>query len=99
MVSGKNIYVQFINDDSSVTVAAVSTVSFEKNKNIKSAVLLGDRVVAEANNAGIQKVVVDRGGHKFHGRVKAVVDAAVKAGLLPGPKSEGKSAAEDKEDQ
>jgi large subunit ribosomal protein L18 len=95
MVSAKNIYVQFIDDDSGVTLAAASTISVEKKKNLESATALGQRAVAEANKAGIKKVVIDRGGHQFHGRVKAVVDEVVKAGMSPASKSD----VENKEEQ
>ena len=94
-MSGKNIYVQFIDDDKGATLAAASTVNVEKSRNLESATALGKRAVAEANKAGIKQVVIDRGGHKFHGRVKAVVDEAVKAGMSPASKSD----AENKEEQ
>ncbi len=100
MVSGTNIYVQFIDDDKNLTVAAASTIGVEKKKNLDSAVKLGQRAVDEAGKAGIKKVVVDRGGHKFHGRIKAVVDEVVKAGLLPAGKNDSKAVdAENKEEQ
>jgi len=84
MVSNKHIHVQFIDDDKGVTLAAVSTSGKENKNNVASATLLGKRAVEVAKEKGITTVVVDRGGFKFHGRVKAVVDAAVKAGLVAG---------------
>ena len=94
MVSSKNIYVQFIDDDKSTTVASVSTLVTEKKNNVEAATSLGKRAADEAGKAGIKQVVVDRGGHKFHGKLKAVVDEVIKAGLL----SAGRSA-ENKEDK
>jgi large subunit ribosomal protein L18 len=84
MISNKHIHVQFIDDDKGVTIAAVSTSGKESKNNVATASLLGKRAVEVAKEKGITTVVVDRGGFKFHGRVKAVVDAAVKAGLVAG---------------
>ncbi|MDD4870351.1 MAG: 50S ribosomal protein L18, partial [Kiritimatiellae bacterium] len=52
--------------------------------------LLGNRAVEVTREKGIKQVIVDRGGYKFHGRVKAVVDAVVKAGLVAGATTEEK---------
>lgn len=82
MVSGKNIYVQFIDDDRAATIVGVSTLGKENKRNSSAAAELGKRAAAAAADAGIQKVVVDRGGHRFHGRVKAIVDAVAEAGLV-----------------
>lgn len=84
MVSNKHIHVQFIDDDTGVTVASASTKGHEDKKNLASADLVGKRAVEAAREKGIKKAVVDRGGFRFTGRVKAVVDAAVKAGLVAG---------------
>ncbi len=84
MVSNKHIHVQFIDDDKGVTIVSVSTKGHEDNKNMASATLLGKRAVDVALGKGIKQAVVDRGGFRFTGRVKAVVDVAVKAGLVAG---------------
>lgn len=90
MVSNKHIHVQFIDDEKGVTIASLSTEGHEKKKNLASASLLGNRAVEVAREKGIKQVIVDRGGYKFHGRVKAVVDAVVKAGLVAGATTEEK---------
>ncbi len=84
MVSGRNIYVQFIDDDSGVTLAQASSV---KHAGFKSATVDVAREIGKvaAENAvakGIKRVVVDRGGFRFHGRIKAIVDAACENGLV-----------------
>lgn len=90
MVSNKHIHVQFIDDDNGVTIVSVSTKGHEDKKNVESAFLVGSRAVKAALEKGIKKTVVDRGGFRFTGRVKAVVDAAVKAGLVAGAVTEEK---------
>jgi len=80
MVSNKRISVQFIDDDSQLTLAAAATKSGE-GKNVASATELGKRAAEAALGKGIRHVVIDRGGYKFHGRLKALVDAAAAAGL------------------
>jgi large subunit ribosomal protein L18 len=84
----KHMYVQFIDDDASRTLMAVSTLSAEtaeKIKKAKSKVDVGFQlgmIAGElAKKNGIEKVVFDRGGYLFTGRVKAVADGARKAGL------------------
>jgi large subunit ribosomal protein L18 len=85
--SDKHIYAQVIDDAAGHTVASASTIDLEvrgavKNKNkVEQAKIVG-RVVAErALDAGIKSVVFDRGGYMYHGRVKALADAAREAGL------------------
>jgi ABC-type sugar transport system substrate-binding protein len=77
-VSNRRIEVQFVDDDRQVTLAAASS---QGSKNVEAGRQTGRAAAAAALAKGIGMVVVDRGGHKFHGRVKAVVDAAVAAGL------------------
>ncbi len=80
-VSNKNIYVQFIDDDAMATLAAASTVGRKAPINRETAAEIG-RAAAEAAQArGITRVVVDRGGFQYHGRVQAIVEAALAAGL------------------
>jgi large subunit ribosomal protein L18 len=83
MVSNKHMYVQFIDDDAAVTLAAVSTQAegLGARKNVAGAKLLGHRAAAVAKEKGIATVVFDRGGYRFHGRVKAIADGAREAGL------------------
>jgi large subunit ribosomal protein L18 len=83
----KNIHVQFIDDAAGVTLAAACTTSKsvpdrEKLKaNVTSAKTLGAIAAKIALDKGIQHVVFDRGGAPFHGKVKALADAAREAGL------------------
>lgn len=84
--TAKHIYVQFIDDEAGKTMAAVSTVdkAFRESKmgpNAKGAALLGKLAAERATAKSIARVVFDRGGFKYHGRVKAVADAARAAGL------------------
>jgi large subunit ribosomal protein L18 len=83
----KHIYVQVIDDTNGRTLAAASTVDNEviplaKKKNKKDqAALVGKTIADRANAAGINEVVFDRGGYIYHGRVKALAEAAREAGL------------------
>ncbi len=80
-----HMYVQVINDLDGVTLASAATNSkglkLEKTGNSAAAAKVGEAVAAAAKAKGISQVVFDRGGFKFHGRVKALADAARKAGL------------------
>jgi large subunit ribosomal protein L18 len=78
-----HIYAQVIDDSKGETLAAASTVTtkLDKGGNIAAAKEIG-RVVAErAIEKGVKKVVFDRGGYLYHGRIKALADAAREAGL------------------
>ena len=82
----RHISVQFIDDVTGKTLAAISTSSADFPKdtyggNVKAAETLGGMAAEKAKAAGIQTVVFDKGGRKYHGRVKALADAARKAGL------------------
>jgi large subunit ribosomal protein L18 len=85
--TGKNIYVQFIDDGSGATLLSTSTVSKsvpERDKlaaNVKSAQVLGKVAAEAALGRGIKSVVFDRSGARYHGKVKALADAARQAGL------------------
>lgn len=81
--SNKHIQVQFIDDEAGVTLAAASTLEkgFEGSNNCEGAAALGKVAAERAQSAGITAVVFDRGGYKYHGKVKAVADAAREAGL------------------
>ena len=82
-----NIYAQLINDETGVTVVAASTLSPElkgkvkSGSNIEAAKAVGDLVGKLALEKGVKEVVFDRAGYLYHGRVKALADAAREAGL------------------
>jgi large subunit ribosomal protein L18 len=82
-----HIYAQIIDDRSGRTIASGSSVDKETKKglkgggNIASAKAVGKIIAERARAAGVVKVVFDRGGYKYHGRVKALADAAREAGL------------------
>lgn len=83
--SGKHIYAQVIDDERGHTVAAASTLDKDVRgtvgSNAAAAAEVGKRIAAAATKAGVSKVVFDRGGFLFHGRVKALADAAREGGL------------------
>ena len=80
-----HIYAQVIDDLEGKTLAAASTndkgVTLEKTGNSAAAATIGEAIAKKAKAAGVTKVVFDRGGFKYHGRVKALGDAARKGGL------------------
>jgi large subunit ribosomal protein L18 len=79
--SGRHIYAQIIDDAQGHTVAAASTLGTKTGANVDAAVKVGKDLAAAAQKAGITTVVFDRGGFLFHGRVKALADAAREGGL------------------
>jgi large subunit ribosomal protein L18 len=87
--SSKHIYAQVIDDAKGVTVAAASTLDEEAKKGLEkgkgadkaAAALVGKLVAERAKKAGVTNVVFDRGGYIYHGRVKALGDAARESGL------------------
>jgi large subunit ribosomal protein L18 len=80
--SSKNIYAQVIDDERGVTVAAASSLEAgEKGSNKAAAAKVGALVAQRAIEQGCKDVVFDRGGYIFHGRIKALADAAREAGL------------------
>ena len=83
--SGRHIYAQVIDDAAGKTVAAASTldkdVKVKSGANTDAAAAVGKALAAKAKKAGVDKVVFDRGGFLFHGRVKALADAAREGGL------------------
>ena len=86
-VTNKNMYVQFIDDDAGKTLASASSLK-EKKANLEVAKSLGQAAAAAAKAAGITTVVVDRGGFKYTGRVAAIVESAVEAGISVSAKNE-----------
>ena len=85
--SNNNVYVQIIDDVARKTLLGVSTLGPEfkatgkKGGTVEGAAALGEIIGKKALKAGITEIVFDRGGHLYHGRVKAVADAAREAGL------------------
>ena len=83
--SGKHIYAQVIDDAAGHTFAAASTLDKDvrgtSGATSAAAADVGKRLAAAATKAGVTKVVFDRGGFLFHGRVKALAEAAREAGL------------------
>ncbi|MDC7682313.1 50S ribosomal protein L18 [Asticcacaulis sp. BYS171W] len=81
--SDKNIYAQVIDDLNGKTVASASSLEAEakRGSNAAAAAEVGKLVAQRAVEAGIKDVVFDRGGYIYHGRVKALADAAREAGL------------------
>ena len=80
--TGQHIYAQIIDDAAGKTLAAASTLgSKASGANVAAAVQVGKDIAAAAKKAGVTTVVFDRGGFLFHGRVKALADAAREGGL------------------
>jgi large subunit ribosomal protein L18 len=85
--SSKHIYAQIIDDNAGTTLAAASTLEGDFKKagktgaDIAAASAIGKLVAERAVKAGVKTVVFDRGGFLFHGRVKALAEAAREAGL------------------
>jgi large subunit ribosomal protein L18 len=83
----KNIYVQFVDDRAGNTLAAVSTLSkalpdrTQLAANVTGATRIGKLAAEAARAKGIEQVVFDRGSARYHGKVKALADAAREAGL------------------
>ncbi len=82
--SNKNIYAQVIDDVSGRTLCAASTLDKEvesSGANVSTAEKVGTLIAKRAQEAKVSGVVFDRGGHLYHGKVKALADAAREAGL------------------
>ena len=83
--SNNNIFAQIIDDTKGVTLASASSIDkdlkLENGGNIEAAVKVGELIAKRAKNAKIKKVVFDRGGYLYHGRVKALAEAARANGL------------------
>jgi large subunit ribosomal protein L18 len=77
-----HVYAQLIDDAGSHTLAAASTVALKaKGNGIEEAAKVGKEIAAKAKAVGVSSVVFDRGGFLYHGRIKALADAAREAGL------------------
>ena len=85
--SSRHIYAQVIDDVEGRTLASASTLDADVKKEAKTgadkdaAVAVGKLIAARAKEAGVAQVIFDRGGYIFHGRVKALADAAREGGL------------------
>ena len=93
-----HLYAQVIDDERAVTIASASTVekdlSGTSGGNIEAAQRVGRAIAERAIAAGVEQVVFDRGGFRFHGRIKALTDAAREAGLNKNERAEEAEAAE-----
>ncbi|HOQ16296.1 MAG TPA: 50S ribosomal protein L18 [Defluviitaleaceae bacterium] len=85
--SDKHIYAQIIDDTKGHTLVAASTVEkdikskIEKTNNVDAAKVVGEMIAKRALDKGVKQVVFDRGGYIYHGKIKALADAAREAGL------------------
>jgi large subunit ribosomal protein L18 len=81
--SGQHIYAQVIDDTKGHTLASASSLKADgvKGCNIEGATTVGKQIAESAKAAGVEKVVFDRGGYLYHGRIKALADAAREGGL------------------
>ena len=93
-----HIYAQVIDDERAVTIASASTVEKDlrgaSGGNVEAAQRVGRAIAERAIAAGVEQVVFDRGGFRFHGRIKALTDAAREAGLNKNERAEEEEAAE-----
>ena len=85
--TGQHIYAQLFTSDGSKVLASASTVQadvregLKGNKNMEAAAKVGRTIAEKAKAAGIEKVAFDRSGYRYHGRIKALADAAREGGL------------------
>ena len=82
--SSKNIYAQVIDDSKGITIVSASSLESDQKlsgTNIEGASIIGTLIADRAIKKGVKSVVFDRGGYKYHGRVKALAEAARSAGL------------------
>lgn len=86
--SNKHIYAQIIDDVNMITITSSTDLTFKKvkgdknNQKIENAFAIGEQLAKKATEKKVKKVVFDRGGYKFHGRVKALAEGARKGGLI-----------------
>ena len=85
--SSKHIYAQIIDDTNGITLASASSIEKDLRGDLKTgadtdaATKVGSLIAERAKSAGVTDVVFDRGGYRYHGRVKALADAAREGGL------------------
>src|SRR6476620_1569565 len=84
--SNRDVYVQLIDDDNSVTLAAASSrdkdIAAQSGTKVEKSKLVGQAIARKAKELGIEGVVFDRGGNLYHGRVKQVAEGAREGGLI-----------------
>jgi len=84
--SNADIYVQLIDDDNSATLASASSrdkdIAAQKGTKTEKSKLVGQAIARKAKDLGIEKVVFDRGGNLYHGRVKQLAEGAREGGLV-----------------
>lgn len=79
-----HIYAQLINDEQGETLVAASSLELEGNGDLtkaQAAEKVGELIAERAVDQGVKKIIFDRGGYRYHGRVKALAEAARKGGL------------------
>ena len=80
--SNKAVYVQIIDDTKGITIVSISSKELNlEGNNIETCTEVGKKAAEKAIAAGISTVVFDRGGYQYHGKIKAIADAAREAGL------------------
>ncbi len=79
--SNKHIHAQIIDDIRGVTLAAATSIGLDKGSNVDAATQVGKLIAQAAKSAKVESVVFDRGGYLYHGRVKALAEAARENGL------------------
>jgi large subunit ribosomal protein L18 len=77
----KHIYAQLVDDTANRTIATVSDLGIEQGKKGERAAEVGKLIAERAKTVGVTRVVFDRAGYRYHGRIKAVADGARKGGL------------------
>ena len=77
----KHIYAQIVDDTTGRTLLTVTSQTFTDGKKAERSAQVGKAIAEKAKTAGISRVVFDRAGYKYHGRVKAVADGAREGGL------------------
>jgi large subunit ribosomal protein L18 len=84
--SQRHIYAQVIDDTKAITLCAASTkdksLALEKTSTVQAAERVGALIAERARTAGIDKIVFDRGGYQYHGKIRALAEAARHGGLL-----------------
>ena len=87
MISNKNLYVQVVDDAAAATVVSLASRKDDK-LNVDTAKRMGEELAEALKGKGVKSVVVDRGGFRFHGRIKTLVDSMVAAGIRTSTKEE-----------
>lgn len=80
-VSNKHVYAQIIDDEKGITIAQASDKSLKPGKTLDTAREVGTKIAIEGKAKGVKQVALDRGGRKYHGRIKTLADAAREGGL------------------